>query len=295
VALKSDGTALAWGRNFEAELGDGTTDPILVPVQVANLTGGATLAQGSGRGHTLVIVQPLAQVSATSLNFGDQLGGTTSAPKMITIQNNGPDPLVIETLQVSGAAAGDFRISAPPTPINVPAGGSTAITVDFTPTGAFARLATLLIDDNGFQGPHFVALSGNGLAQADLAIALGGSPNPVKNHTNLTYTITVKNGGPTAVAGVVMNDTLPPGVSFVSGKTALGTCQSPGPGTTGNVACNLGTLNSGSTATITLTVSVNTPGGSTLINTASVAGAAPDPNLANNSATVVTQVFGSRH
>ena len=52
-----------------------------------------------------MIVQPLAQVSATSLDFGDQLGGTTSAPKMITIQNNGQDPLVIDSLQVSGAAA----------------------------------------------------------------------------------------------------------------------------------------------------------------------------------------------
>jgi uncharacterized repeat protein (TIGR01451 family) len=295
VALKSDGTALAWGRNFEAEVGDGTLNPRPTPVPVTDLTGGVTVAQGPTRGHTLVIVQPLAQVSATSLDFGDQLGGTTSAPKMITIQNSGPDPLVIDSLQLSGAAAGDFRVSSSPTPINVPAGGSTAIAVDFTPTAGFARLATLLIDDKGFQGPHFVALSGNGLAQADLAIALGGSLNPARNHTTLTYTITVENGGPTAVPAVVMNDTLPPGVSFVSGKTTLGTCLSPGPGTTGNVACNLGTLNSGDTATITITVAVSTPGGSSLINTASVAGAAHDPNLANNSATIVTEVFGSRH
>lgn len=39
VALKSDGTALAWGRNFEAEAGDGTLDPRPTPVQVTNLTG----------------------------------------------------------------------------------------------------------------------------------------------------------------------------------------------------------------------------------------------------------------
>jgi Domain of unknown function DUF11 len=61
------------------------------------------------------------------------------------------------------------------------------------------------------------------------------------------------------------------------------------------VTCNLGTLNNGATTTITLVVAVRAPGGSTLVNTASAIAEAPDPNLGNNSVTVVTPVFGSKH
>jgi hypothetical protein len=43
-----------------------------------------------------------------------------------------------------------------------------------------------------------------------------------------------------------------------------------------------------------LTVAV-VPGGSMVVNTASAVAGAPDPNLGNNSVTVVTKVFGSRH
>ena len=62
------------------------------------------IAQGPFRFHNFAIVQPVAAISSTALNFGDQLVGTLSASQMITIQNNGQDPLVINNLSVSGAA-----------------------------------------------------------------------------------------------------------------------------------------------------------------------------------------------
>jgi uncharacterized repeat protein (TIGR01451 family) len=264
-------------------------------VQVSNLNGAVTMALGPESGHSFAIVQPVDALSATSLSFGDQLVGSLSASQMITIQNKGQDPLVIDNLSVSGAAAADFKISAPPKPFTVSPGTSTAVSIAFDPTAEFARLATLLIDGNAFQAPQFVPLSGNGLVQADIAVALGGSPNPVRNGANLTYTISVKNGGPTSAPAVVMNDTLPSGTVFVSSKTTQGNCVTPAPSTTGTVTCNLGTLNNGSTTTITLVVAVRAPGGSTLVNTVSATAGAPDPNLANNSVAVVTPVFGSRH
>jgi alpha-tubulin suppressor-like RCC1 family protein len=46
VALKSDGTVLAWGDNTNGELGTGTTTPVTGPVQVTGLTGATQVAAG---------------------------------------------------------------------------------------------------------------------------------------------------------------------------------------------------------------------------------------------------------
>jgi uncharacterized repeat protein (TIGR01451 family) len=71
--------------------------------------------------------------------------------------------------------------------------------------------------------------------QADLEISKADSPDPVTVGDNLTYTITVTNNGPDAAANVVVTDTLPSGVTFVS--------ASPGcVHAAGVVTCNLGTI-----------------------------------------------------
>jgi hypothetical protein len=73
---------------------------------------------------------------------------------------------------------GDVRDSCG---VTVSQGANTAVSVAFSPTAAFPRLATLLIEGNAFDAPVFVPLSGNGLAQADLAVGLTASTNRVKN------------------------------------------------------------------------------------------------------------------
>jgi uncharacterized repeat protein (TIGR01451 family) len=298
LALKSDGTEWAWGNNIFGQLGNGgavgaQATPVTTPVQVSNLNGAVTIALGNFADHSLAIVQPVAALSTTAINFGDQLVGTLSASQTITIQNNGQDPLVINSLSLSGASA-DFKISAPPTPFTIAPGTTMSISVSFDPTAAFARLATLLIDGNAFSAPQIVALSGNGLAQADIAVAISANDTRVKNGGNLTYTISVRNVGPTLAPDVEVTDPLPSDMTFVSSKTSQGACSTPAPGTTGTVTCKFGTINTGATATITLVVSVHSPGAASVVNTVSAAAQAPDPNLSNNSATIVTSVFGPK-
>jgi alpha-tubulin suppressor-like RCC1 family protein len=46
LALKSDGTAWAWGDNGNGQLGNGTTNASYVPIQVSNLTGVTAMAVG---------------------------------------------------------------------------------------------------------------------------------------------------------------------------------------------------------------------------------------------------------
>jgi uncharacterized repeat protein (TIGR01451 family) len=125
--------------------------------------------------------------------------------------------------------------------------------------------------------------AGAAAGDADLALSKTDSPDPVVAGNNLTYTITVTN--PVASTGpatnVVVTDNLPAGVDFVSATG--GTCQRSG----GKVTCNLGQVNAGTTATVTIVVKTKKDG--TLTNTASVT--SPDDNvLANNSATATTTV-----
>jgi uncharacterized repeat protein (TIGR01451 family) len=100
------------------------------------------------------------------------------------------------------------------------------------------------------------------------------------------YTLTVTNLGPAIATGVQVTDPLPSGVTFVSATPSQGTCTG---GTT--VSCDLGTVASGSTATISIVVHVGI--GGPLVNRATVSGNEPDPNGSNDSSTAITAIEGS--
>src|SRR5581483_1858273 len=121
-------------------------------------------------------------------------------------------------------------------------------------------------------------------ANADVSVSISDSPDPlVLGSGNLTYSIAVTNNGPTVTAtGVVVTDTLPTSMTFVSAGTTLGSCSFSG----GTVTCNVGALSG--TAYITIVVTPTT--GGDFSNTVSVSGTLPDNNPANNSATAVTSI-----
>jgi alpha-tubulin suppressor-like RCC1 family protein/pimeloyl-ACP methyl ester carboxylesterase len=82
VALKSDGTIWAWGRNG-GQLGDGTTTTRLAPVQASNLTGVVSVAAGDS--HT-VAVKSDGSVWAWGSNFSGQLGDGTTTTRLAPVQ-----------------------------------------------------------------------------------------------------------------------------------------------------------------------------------------------------------------
>ena len=122
----------------------------------------------------------------------------------------------------------------------------------------------------------------------DLSITKIDSPDPVLAGDNLTYNLTVTNSGPRDAVGVIVTDTLPAGVTFVSATPSQGGCTEAA----GVVTCDLDTLADGASATIAIDVTVNssTSCGSTLTNTAEVLSSEPDPNIGNNAASADTTV-----
>ena len=118
-------------------------------------------------------------------------------------------------------------------------------------------------------------------SQADLSVTKVASPNPVVPGENLTYSLQIRNAGPSQAAGVTLTDTLPAGVVFVSGT---GGCTNAGR----TVTCAIGTIAAGATASRDIVVSTpDTIPGGTLTNTATVT-SSNDPDTSNNSASFVS-------
>jgi len=119
---------------------------------------------------------------------------------------------------------------------------------------------------------------------ADLVVSLN-APSSSVSGGNSTYTITVKNLGPSNASGVTLTDAFSAGAFSQSMTPSQGTC-----GGTPVAQCDLGSLANGSSATVTLVVQPSSPG--SLTNTATVSATQPDPNLSNNSANAITAVTG---
>jgi len=115
---------------------------------------------------------------------------------------------------------------------------------------------------------------------ADLSLTQSDSPDPVNRGSNVTYTLTVTNPtGSQNASNVSLTDTLPNGVAFVSANSSQGTCNAP---SNGAFSCSLGTISSGTNATVSLVVGTNTNTPTTITNTASVTSTTTDPNSNNN-------------
>jgi uncharacterized repeat protein (TIGR01451 family) len=112
----------------------------------------------------------------------------------------------------------------------------------------------------------------------DLQLTMTDSPDPVVEGQDLTYRITVKNKGKANATGVTVTDRI--SAPFVSSSSSQGSCDA-------TVACSLGSLARGATATVTIVVKASTAYPS---NTAVASSIEPDQAPANNSASVSTTI-----
>jgi Domain of unknown function DUF11/Beta-propeller repeat len=126
---------------------------------------------------------------------------------------------------------------------------------------------------------------------ADLLLRLYASPTPVHQGDLLTFTFPVWNRGPNVAYLEELKTQVPAGTVFdyirISGTPGLGTCTTPPYQGTGQIVCHEnGAMALNTTWTVRLTVKVTAPAGTIITENAATMASTPDPNLANNTATV---------
>ena len=275
-----------------------------------------------GNGDTVAIIdigadeftgQPAqnADLSVTKTDTPDPVTGGGNVTYTVTVTNNGPggatNVALLDTLDslVSFVSVNQTQGTCTPTSGlvscnlgSIANGGTATVTIVVTtPDVAVATPITNqavvsaaepdpnAANDSATEQTTVVAA---GPATADLALTKSDTPDPVfSGGQDITYTLTATNNGPDGATGVMLTDTLPVGVTFVSADSADGTCSE----ISGIVTCDFGALalNASAVATIVMTPDVVTDP-TDITNTATVAATELDPVPANNAATETTTV-----
>lgn len=179
------GSAVAPGANCTIEVS-------FSPTTTGNITGDLTLRDNaSGSPQTLALSGagglPIVSLTTTSLTFGPQVVGTTSAAQQVKLSNTGVVSLSISNITTTGDFAETDNCGT-----SVPAGGSCSISVAFTPTAAGARTGSVRIADDASDSPQTVSLTGSGL---DFTLSATPSSVTVNAGKQAFYTVTATEVG----------------------------------------------------------------------------------------------------
>jgi hypothetical protein len=118
---------------------------------------------GSGGGGSALAASP------SSLSFGNQATGSTSAAQTVTVTNPGSSAVSMSSIGVTGPFGETNNCGT-----SLGAGASCTVSVTFTPTAAGSATGTLSVASSAPSSPLTVALSGTGTTSAEGPY--GGTP-----------------------------------------------------------------------------------------------------------------------
>ncbi|WP_394757938.1 gliding motility-associated C-terminal domain-containing protein [Flavobacterium sp.] len=225
-----------------------------------NTIGGHNDAPGGGGGGGSIVVQAntignTITINTNGGNGGNQLIGSN--------ESEGP----------GGGGSGGVIL------INVTTDGSTK-TVLGGVNGTTNSAAVTEFNANGATSGNVGSILSTSLLLNYSFCANVGIVKTVSNATpavgsNVTFTLTANNAGPSNATNVVVNDVLPAGYTFVSATPSTGTWTAPN--------WTIGNLANGASETLDITVTVNATG--SYANTATITLTETDPTPANNTST----------
>jgi uncharacterized repeat protein (TIGR01451 family) len=276
-----------------------TPDPIVNIANVSSVTPDPSSTNNSAKANTS-LGSPIADLGLTKTDFpasSTAIPGTPITYKII-VTNAGPSAAtgatVVDTFPatITGvnwtctASTGSSCPASGAGNINAIVNVLNAGTLTFTATGNIAANATGILVNNATVTPPAGTSdpsSNNNddtntlVPQADLSVVKTGPANIVPG-TNVTYTVTVKNLGPSNAESVDLSDPTPAGLVFFSNT---GDCTTAYP-------CSFGTLAPNATKVIATTYSVpsNYDTATSVTNTATVSSPTADPQANNNSSSI---------
>jgi uncharacterized repeat protein (TIGR01451 family)/fimbrial isopeptide formation D2 family protein len=274
----------------------------------ASVSGGGQTNTANDTASDPTTINQLADLTITKTHTGNFTQGQTNAPYTITVTNSGngatsgtvtvTDTLPTGLTFVSGTAApwscsaigqvvtctrSDSLAALSSYPaltlnVNVAANAPTSVTNSVAVSGG----GEIITNNNSATDPTTI----NGVP--DLTITKSHTGNFTQGQANATYTLTVTNSGTAATSGTVtVTDTLPAGLSFVSGSAAPWSCGAVGQVVTCSRSDALAVSSSYPALTLTVNVSATAP--ASVTNTASVS-VSGELNTGNNSASDVTTI-----
>jgi uncharacterized repeat protein (TIGR01451 family) len=265
-------------------------------------------ANNSSTVTTAVAIPP--DLTITKTHVGNFTQGQANAPYTITVTNSGSGPTgaqitVTDTLPtglsfVSGSGTNWNNCSASGQVVTcqrntlLGAGANTTINllvnVDPTAPASITNTASVAVSGELNTGNNSASNPTTINGRPDLTITKSHTGNFTQGQNNVPYTITVTNAGRAATnAAITVTDTLPAGLSFVSGTgTGWTNCTAAGQVVTcQRIAAN--TIAALASTTIDLRVNVAPNAPASVTNSVAVSGGG-ETNTGNNSATDPTTI-----
>ncbi|HYJ86395.1 MAG TPA: hypothetical protein VEW46_10085 [Pyrinomonadaceae bacterium] len=256
---------------------------------LANKSGPASAAPDTDVSF-VIMIQNTGPTAATGVSFSDTLPGTLTFVSMT--QNNGQA----------------FICTTPA----VGAGGTVTCTLasmDANTSASFTLVAHIPPNSSGTEYQNSVTVTATSpdpnsenntgttflrVAASDINILKAG-PATATAGDNISWIVTIGNGGPDIALNATFNDQLPGGTTFVSlvqnTGPAASSCTTPAMGENGLVNCSFAELAPDTTAQFTLTAKIGNV--VSITNTATALSDSADTNSENNSASVTTTVTSS--
>ena len=135
------------------------------------------------------VIDPVLSLSPGTLSFGNEVLGTTSAGKVVTVTNISSSSVSISSI----ASSGDFAISSKTCGASLAGGGKCTITVTYKPSilGAVAGDVTMVYGAIG--SPDRLGLSGTGLAPLTVSPSSLSFGTVAVGTTSAAKMVTLKN------------------------------------------------------------------------------------------------------
>jgi uncharacterized repeat protein (TIGR01451 family) len=245
-------------------------DTATVTVTVTGSGGNPIVANNDSGG----VASATGGVAVANVLGNDTLSGgsVTTAEVTLSVVGSWPAGITLDTADGSvdvlvGTTPGTYTVDYRICEVAFPANCDTA-TVTVTVTGSGGS-------GGGGSTPPASTPSAN------LSITKSG-PTRAEQGETVTFTLTVRNAGPSTATDVVVKDTLPSGLAAVAGSVTItggGACSVSGSTTT----CTIPSLTSGGRLDITVRATVTASGGS-VVNQASAVSATSDPDGRDNAA-----------